>query len=281
MGPRQAEPVAGRGDGGPGAQRLVWENLNARLPVANPQRRARPAGRHLQRAARAAQSSVEQQRQFMAARVARIGHAGKTSRGPPPASRQQPTRSQAEYRETLDIVEQEAIRLSPLVDDMFTLTRADAGSYPIRMTPLTSTSSSTRRCGPRRSWRALFARGWHGERRPRPGRRGLSDFGERSGSGIPADVQPRIFERFYRVDAAQRDAVSDGGAGTRAGTRPMDRAGPWRRYRWRRRRGSDRRSSLRCRARRVRQMSERDACRWVDPSAGSPVPRPVRIYPAT
>ena len=49
---------------------------------------------------------------------------------------QQPTRSEGEYRETLDIIEQETIRLSRIVDDLFTLTRADAGTYRVRKAPI-------------------------------------------------------------------------------------------------------------------------------------------------
>ena len=41
-----------------------------------------------------------------------------------------------EYRQTLAIVEQQTTRLSRIVDDMFTLARADAGSYPVRQTPM-------------------------------------------------------------------------------------------------------------------------------------------------
>ena len=37
-----------------------------------------------------------------------------------------------DYRETLGIIEQQTARLSRIVDDMFTLARADAGNYPVR-----------------------------------------------------------------------------------------------------------------------------------------------------
>ena len=49
---------------------------------------------------------------------------------------QQPHRDEVEYRETLAIIEQQATRLSRIVDDMFTLARADAGTYPVRQTPM-------------------------------------------------------------------------------------------------------------------------------------------------
>ena len=41
-------------------------------------------------------------------------------------------REERDYRETLEIVEQQTIRLSRIVEDMFTLARADAGNYPVR-----------------------------------------------------------------------------------------------------------------------------------------------------
>src|SRR5687768_6672779 len=49
---------------------------------------------------------------------------------------QQDHRDESEYRDTLKIVEQQAARLSRVVNDMFTLARADAGNYPVRMTPM-------------------------------------------------------------------------------------------------------------------------------------------------
>jgi two-component system OmpR family sensor kinase len=45
-------------------------------------------------------------------------------------------REELEYRETLTIIEQQAARLSRIVDDMFTLARADAGIYPVRQMPM-------------------------------------------------------------------------------------------------------------------------------------------------
>src|SRR5260221_5443551 len=43
----------------------------------------------------------------------------------------QPARDEAEYREALGAVAQQASRLTRLVDDMLVLARADGGGYPI------------------------------------------------------------------------------------------------------------------------------------------------------
>ena len=48
---------------------------------------------------------------------------------------QQPHRDESDYSETLAIIEQQTARLSRIVDDMFTLARADAGNYPVHRTP--------------------------------------------------------------------------------------------------------------------------------------------------
>src|SRR5260221_3253379 len=43
----------------------------------------------------------------------------------------QPARDEAEYREALGAVAQQASRLTRLVDDMLVLARADGGGYPM------------------------------------------------------------------------------------------------------------------------------------------------------
>jgi signal transduction histidine kinase len=160
---------------------------------------------------------------------------------------QQPARPEPEYRETLDIIEHEMTRLSRIVDDMFTLARADAGSYPVRQTPMyldevcdevvrasrvvastrhiTVADSATRPApflGDEDLIRRLIVNIVDNAVRHAPSngvvRVALDRAGDGyaisvsdDGPGIPAEVQPRIFERFYRVDSARSHA--DGGAG--------------------------------------------------------------------
>jgi two-component system, OmpR family, sensor kinase len=47
---------------------------------------------------------------------------------------QRSQRGEAEYRDALAIIEQQTTRLSRIVEDMFTLARADAGRYPMHRT---------------------------------------------------------------------------------------------------------------------------------------------------
>jgi two-component system, OmpR family, sensor kinase len=163
---------------------------------------------------------------------------------------QQPTRTEAEYRETLQIVEHETIRLSRIVDDLFTLTRADAGTYPVRRTPMyldevvedvvraarvvagTRDVSIAVDCihpapftGDEDLVERLIVNVLDNAVRYSPSggtvRVALDRAGDMyalsvtdQGAGIASEVQSRIFERFYRVDAARtHDDVSDGGAG--------------------------------------------------------------------
>ncbi len=48
----------------------------------------------------------------------------------------QPARDEADYRDALGIVGEEARRLGALVEDMLVLARADAGGYPLRLSDL-------------------------------------------------------------------------------------------------------------------------------------------------
>jgi signal transduction histidine kinase len=172
-----------------------------------------------------------------------------TARAAASIALQQPRRDEREYRETLEVIEQQTVRLSRIVDDMFTLARADAGNYPVRripmyldevvdevvraarvlaspkdvsIVPVTVPSAAFNgdedlirrlivnlldnaiRHAPRASTvRAELEQTRHGYALS------ISD----EGPGIPADIQPHIFERFYRGDAGRGRGQSDGGAG--------------------------------------------------------------------
>ncbi len=244
---RSLSPVVAMADR---ARKIGVESLNARLPVANPRDElGLLAGTFNELLARL-ETSVEQQRQFMADASHELRTPVNIARTAARVALQQPTRAENEYRETLEIVEQETIRLSRIVDDMFTLTRADAGNYPVRTTPMyldevvdevvraarvvaaTRDVSITVEClesaaftGDEELIRRLIVNVLDNAIRYSPAngtvRVALDRAGDAyaisvsdQGPGIAAEAQARIFERFYRVDTARtHDGVSDGGAG--------------------------------------------------------------------
>ena len=244
---RSLSPVVAMADR---ARKIGVESLNARLPVANPRDELGLLASTFNELLARLESSVEQQRQFMADASHELRTPVNIARTAARVALQQPTRAEAEYREALDVVEQETIRLSRLVDDMFTLTRADAGSYPVRATPIyldeligevaraSGVVAATREVsiavecvhpapltGDEDLIRRLMINVIDNAVRFSPAGGAVRVALDRAGGdyaisvtdqgpGITADVQSRIFERFYRVDKARsRDGVSDGGAG--------------------------------------------------------------------
>jgi signal transduction histidine kinase len=199
------------------------------------------------------EASLDQQRQFMADASHELRTPVTIARTAARVALQQPTRAEGEYRETLDIVEQETIRLSRIVDDMFTLTRADAGNYPMRLTPMyldevvDDAVRAARVMGASRGISvevacvhpAPFAGDEDLIRRliinvldnairfsPASGtvRVALDRAGDEyalsvsdQGPGIAADAQAKIFERFYRVTAARTHEGDGGGGGAGLG----------------------------------------------------------------
>ena len=242
---RSLSPVVAMADR---ARQIGVENLSERLPVANPRDELGLLAETFNSLLSRLEGSLIQQRQFMADASHELRTPVTTARTASSVALQQPTRDEGDYRETLAIVEQEMVRLSRIVDDMFTLARADAGSHPLRRMPMyldevvdevvralrvvakTREISISGEClrpapftGDEDLVRRLILNLVDNAIRYAPSGTAVRVALDRAGNqyaisvsddgpGIPTEIQPRIFERFYRVDAARTHAT-DGGAG--------------------------------------------------------------------
>ena len=239
------------------ARKMSAENLSGRLPVANPRDELGRLAETFNDLLSRLEASITAQRQLMGAQRQFMADASHELRTPVATTRtaanvalQQSHREELDYRDTLAIIEQQAARLSRIVDDMFTLARADAGTYPLRLMPMyldevvedvvkaarvlastrdvsidAATSPSAVFTGDEELIRRLIVNLLDNAIRYTPAGStvrvdldqapvgcalSISDHGP----GIPVDVQPHIFERFYRADAARtRREGADGGAG--------------------------------------------------------------------
>ena len=231
------------------ARRLGGEDLSGRLPVANPRDELGRLAATFNELLARLEAAMVQQRRFMADASHELRTPITTTRTAANVALQQHHRDEADYRHTLTIIEQQAARLSRIVEDLFTLARADAGNYPVRMQPLyfdelihevvaaARILAATRQItidvtdvppvsitGDEELLRRLVVNLLDNAIRHSPdgGRVHIelhatdvrcqltvSD----SGPGIPEENQPHIFERFYRVDAARARGGADGGAG--------------------------------------------------------------------
>ena len=231
------------------ARKIGVENLSERLPVANPRDELGRLAETFNQLLDRLEGSLTQQRQFMADASHELRTPVATARTAASVALQQPRREERDYRETLEIIEQQTVRLSRIVDDMFTLARADAGNYPVHKTPMyldevmdevvraARVLASPREVSlePVTIPSAVFSGDEDLIRRlivnlldnairyaPRGStvRAGLEQTPDGyaisisdQGPGIPLDHQPHIFERMYRGDAARGRSQAGGGAG--------------------------------------------------------------------
>jgi two-component system OmpR family sensor kinase len=241
-------PVIEMGDR---AAHINAANLGARLPVGNERSElGRLAGTFNELLARL-DVSFEQQRRFMADASHELRTPVAIVCGESEVSLSQAARSSEEYRESLTILHEEGRRLTRIVEDLFTLARADAGQYGL-VTITFYLDETVAECV--RAVRSLAAqhrvglayrhdggelplRGDEGLVRrmilnlldnaikytPAGGEVGVELARAESvytirindtGAGINEEARPHIFERFYRADKARSRG---GGAGSGAG----------------------------------------------------------------
>jgi signal transduction histidine kinase len=189
--------------------------------------------------------SLQTQQQFMADASHELRTPVSVVRAAADVALQQPTRTEAEYREALDAIREQARRVTKLVDSMLVLARADAGGYPVRHVDLyidELVADCCRALQPVAAQRAVHIHMVHSNEIPFRGDEDLlrqlvlnvllnavqytpagghvearvaADAGcvtiavRDEGPGIATADRARIFDRFVRLDAAR----SAGGAG--------------------------------------------------------------------
>jgi heavy metal sensor kinase len=226
------------------------ENLESRLSVRNPNDELGHLASSFNGLLDRLNASFDRQKRFVADASHELRTPVAILCGETEVALAKEDRTQAEYRETLGILADESRRLKRIVEDLFTLARADAGQYPLSYTDfyldelaaecaknvrtLAAAKQITLACEP--SGEALIRADESLIRRmllnlldnaikyTQPGgsvsvhvedRDGVYELSVAdSGSGIPADLHSRIFERFFRVDKARSRKEQDGsGAG--------------------------------------------------------------------
>lgn len=191
--------------------------------------------------------SFERQRRFMADASHELRTPVAILRGEAEVALSQPARSLEEYRESLAVLHGEAQRLTHIVEDLFTLTRADAGQYPLelrdfyldelvadcvhstrtlalakRITLTVDATEESLICADETLVRRMLLNLLDNAIKytPEDGRVAVSccrNGGQYAvsvtdtGRGIPAEQQARVFERFFRTDKARSRTETDGG----------------------------------------------------------------------
>ena len=115
------------------ARRIGAENLHDRLQIGNPRDELGQLATSFNDLLDRLTQSFEQQRRFVADASHELRTPVAILCGEAGVTLSKPERTQQEYRESLSILEEEATRLKHIVEDLFTLARADAGQYPLAL----------------------------------------------------------------------------------------------------------------------------------------------------
>jgi two-component system OmpR family sensor kinase len=233
------------------AEAIGAENLEERLAELDPRNELGRLVQSFNGLLSRLQASFQTQRRFMADASHELRTPVAIIRGESEVALSNEMRTADEYRESLAIVQDEGKRLARIVEDLFTLARADAGQYPIETSNMyldetvahciRSVDSLATQRGLKVDYETsaheLFFTGDEGllERMtlnildnaikytPRGGsiRVRLDRNGSScklaiadTGKGIPPELQPRIFERFFQANQTRsRDVERNRSAG--------------------------------------------------------------------
>lgn len=236
------------------AHRISAENLEQRLPISNPKDELGRLAATFNELLARLDSSFEQQRRFMADASHELRTPLSVMRTSSDVTLEREHRHESEYRDALKVIDEQTRRLTRIVEDMFTLARADAGRRILNPSDFyldELLEEAARAAGvlaapkgikidvesfpetPYRGDEGLLrqmvlnlldnalkytpAGGHVGVRLDREGET-LAIVISDSGPGIPADAQMQIFERFYRVDKSRsRESASDSSSGAGLG----------------------------------------------------------------
>jgi two-component system, OmpR family, sensor kinase len=233
------------------AIRMGAGSLDQRLPVANPRDELGQLAITFNELLARLSAAFALQRRFMADASHELRTPLSVIHTTAGVTLDQPHRDESEYRESVRMMDEQAQRLTRLVEDMFTLARADSGRYPLRKTKFyldelvseTAHAASILASGKEvaidvdNSPEALIYGDEDLLRRmilnlldnaikytPPKGSVRLSLTRQQqyyrievsdTGTGIPEEAQSQVFGRFYRVDRAR--SRSEGARGSGAG----------------------------------------------------------------
>src|SRR5215475_5741447 len=232
------------------ARQIGAENLERRLPVANPRDELGQLASTFNELLARLDASFDLQRQFMADASHELRTPLSVMRTTAQVILERPRRDENEYRDALAMIDDQTRRLARIVDDMFTLARADAGRRPLAHSAFyldelivetaraagvlaarkgvaveTAWSPEVSYYGDEHLLRQMLLNLLDNAIKHTPSGGGVRVSLNQSdsicevvvadtGDGIPVEAQPHIFERFYSVDRARsRSDISGAGDG--------------------------------------------------------------------